>query len=122
MDYYSTTTTKRNVMRHIKSLMSFALIMFFAVFTAQAMETSHEDQEYSHQLTLNASEDCFNHSFDLNTNVEADQQTARISWSLKSDVGNASNVDSINVQEFDDVNVTKELLAESRVLKPPVNA
>lgn len=108
-------------MRNIKAFMLSIVTMCFAAFTLQAMEPEHVDKESSYQVSFNAEVEVLKSSFESNVSAEVKQEGARISDLSILDVGIASNVELVGIQEVENVSVENELLADRRVLKPPVN-
>ena len=108
-------------MRNIKVFMLSIVIMCFTAFTLQAMEPEHVEQESSYQVSFNAEVEVLKSSFESNVSAEVKQEGARISDLSILDVGIVSNVELVGIQEVENVSVENELLADRRVLKPPVN-
>lgn len=110
-------------MRSMKGFMLSIVIMCFTAFTLQAMEPEHVKQESSYQVPLGseAEVEVLKNSLESIFSVEVKQEVARISDLSILDAGIASNVELVGIQEVENISVENELLADRRVLKPPVN-
>ena len=102
-------------MRNIIGFMLSIVTMFFTAFTLQAMESKHVDKESSYQVSLGVEAEVLKSSFESNLSLEVKQKNAQIS--------HLSTLDAklVSTQEIKNASFDNKLLADGRILKPPVN-